>query len=159
MNNPMQSTGSILIIGIGNEYRGDDAVGLYVARELAKLDPEGCVVKECPGEGTYLLNSWEGYRNVIIIDAVKSLSAPGNIRRVDATSQDLPVHWVHRSAHSVSLAEAIKLSRALETLPDSLVIYGIEGDNFDPGEELSDRVSLAAEKLVSTILDEIKTLG
>jgi len=153
----MQPSDRTLIIGIGNEYRGDDAVGLHVARELAKLDLEGCVVKESPGEGTYLLNCWEGYRNVIIIDAVKSLSAPGNIQRIDATSHELPHDWVHQSAHSVSLAEAIKLSRALETLPDSLVIYGIEGTNFDPGEELSDPVSRAAGELVSTILDDIRS--
>ena len=155
----MQSSNRILIIGIGNEYRGDDAVGLHVARELARQNLEGCVVKECPGEGTYLLNSWEGYRNVIIIDAVKSLSAPGNIQRIDARSHELPHHWVHQSAHSVSLAEAIKLSRALETLPDSLVIYGIEGTNFNPGEELSGPVNRAVGKLVSTILDDIESPG
>ena len=154
----MKTDGKILIIGIGNEYRGDDAVGLFVARELARLNPEDCDIKESPGEGSYLLTSWEGYRDVVIIDAVKSLSAPGNIRRIDALSEELPDHWVHQSAHTVSLAEAIRLARTLDQLPDSLIVYGVEGDNFDPGAELSDKVKQAGRKLVSTILEDIRVL-
>ena len=154
----MKTGGKILIIGIGNEYRGDDAIGLFVARELARLNPEDCDIKESPGEGSYLLTSWDGYRDVVIIDAVRSSSAPGNIRRIDALSEELPDHWVHQSAHTVSLAEAIKLARTLGKLPDTLIIYGVEGDNFDPGTELSDSVKQAGQRLVSNILDDIRAL-
>lgn len=152
----MSNRTDTLVIGIGNEYRGDDLVGLYVARALSQHAPKNCLIKESPGEGVQLMNSWEGFEKVIIIDAVRTASAPGTIHRIDALKQNLPDHWVHHSAHTVSLFEAIKLARTLNILPTSLTIYGIEGICFDPGAKISDTVRRAAEKLILTLLAELK---
>ena len=35
-----------LIVGIGNSFRGDDALGLLVAREIARRHPSGVRVEE-----------------------------------------------------------------------------------------------------------------
>lgn len=145
-----------LIIGIGNEYRGDDSVGLYIVRRISENAPPNCVLKEAPGEGTHLINTWEGFKNVIIIDAVRSASAPGTIHRIDGIQQKLPENWIHHSAHTVSLAEAIGLARTLRALPASLTIYGIEGRCFDPGARLSDDVRHAADDLIRSLLDELE---
>lgn len=153
----MVSGANTLVIGIGNEYRGDDAVGLYVARKLSGLKPRSCATKESPGEGTYLMQSWEGFERVIIIDAVKSTSKPGTIHRIDIARQDIPSDWFPTSSHLISLPEAIKLSQALGTLPDSLVVYGIEGNLFDTGVKLTPPVKEAADSLVATLLEEINT--
>lgn len=146
----------LLVIGIGNEFRGDDAVGLYVARKLAELAPPDCDIKESPGEGSQLLNTWQEYRRVIIVDAVKASSAPGAVHRVDALNEKLPDSWVHLSTHTVSLPDAVDLARTLNALPDTFLIFGIEGSDFSPGAGLSDDVIKAADILVGIIADEIK---
>ena len=62
----------ILIIGIGNEYRGDDAAGLLAARKLRNYDLKGIEVIENNGDGAELINKWTGRKKVILIDAVQS---------------------------------------------------------------------------------------
>lgn len=157
MSNPISSQTDTLVIGIGNEYRGDDAVGLYVVRGLAGRLPENCAVKESPGETTHLINAWEGYRKVILVDAVRGTSAAGTVHRIDATRQSLPDNWIHHSAHTVSLPEAIKLAQTLKIMPESLIIYGIEGTHFDPGAGMSEEVKSAADNLIPVILTDIRS--
>jgi hydrogenase maturation protease len=70
----------ILVIGVGNEYRRDDAVGLIVARRLRELSPRNVTVIEESGEGTNLMESWTGADMVILIDAASSGARPGTIR-------------------------------------------------------------------------------
>lgn len=142
----------IVIIGIGNEYRGDDAVGLYIARKLADSMPANCDVKESPGEGTQLLHLWEGYNRVILVDAVKSSSSPGTVHRVDAVKEDLPAQWTHQSSHTVSLPDAIDLARTIGAMPKSLLIFGIEGNSFEPGTDLSAKVREAADNLIPLLI-------
>ena len=48
--------------------------------------------------------------------------------------------------------EAIEWARALGRLPQTLIVYGIEGADFSPGEALSEKVREAGEKLVRKIL-------
>ena len=151
----MTGQADTLIVGIGNEFRGDDSVGLYIARKISENAPANCVVKEAPGEGIHLINTWEGFGNVIIIDAVRSASVPGTVHRIDARRQKLPDNWVHHSAHTVSLPEAIRLARTLKVLPATLTIYGIEGRCFDPGAKLSDDVRQAADALIPSLLAEL----
>jgi hydrogenase maturation protease len=122
-----------LIIGIGNEYRGDDAVGLIVVRRLKEHLAGSPTVLEQSGDGAALMEAWQGAEKVIIIDAVMSGAAPGTIHRFDASAQPLPKDAFRCSTHAFGVAEAIELSRALSELPQSLVVYGIEGKNFAAG--------------------------
>lgn len=145
-----------LIIGIGNEYRADDAVGLHVARELARLGPPGCLIKELSGEGSQLMNAWRDHRRVILVDAVRSSARPGTVHRVNVLEEELSDNRINLSAHTISLPEAVNLARALKELPEQLLVFGIEGVKFEPGIGLSDEVRQAADHLVSIILDEVR---
>ena len=69
----------VLVVGIGSEYRNDDSVGLVVAREIhEKLFPS-VTVKEESGEGAALMEAWQGYETVILVDAISSGAKPGTI--------------------------------------------------------------------------------
>jgi hydrogenase maturation protease len=119
-----------LIIGIGNEYRCDDAAGLIVARRLKERLAESVNVLEQSGDGAALMGAWQGAKTVIIIDAVTSGAAPGTIHRFDANTRPIPKGDFRYSTHAFGVAEAIELSRALGEFPRSLGGYGIEGKNF-----------------------------
>jgi Ni,Fe-hydrogenase maturation factor len=48
----------------------------------------------------------------------------------------------------MGLPEAVALARELDRLPGRLVVYGIEGENFEAGEGLTEPVQKTVEKLV-----------
>src|SRR5574341_563487 len=106
-----------LVIGVGNDYRGDDGVGRMVARELRQRSPRTIAILETTGEGAALLESWKGADTVILIDAVASGAYPGTIQRLDARAQPLPAGLLHTSTHAFGVAQAIELARALDQLP------------------------------------------
>ncbi|MCG3119753.1 MAG: hypothetical protein ALAOOOJD_02264 [bacterium] len=147
----------LLIIGIGNEYRGDDGVGLWVARRLRETLSAPVTIIEQSGEGAALLEAWKDFQNVILIDAVHSGAAPGTIFRFEAHQQAIPTQFFHYSTHAFSVAEAIELARALRQLPARLVIYGIEGKNFAAGIELSPEVDKMTPEVIDRIIQEIQS--
>jgi hydrogenase maturation protease len=149
----------MLIIGVGNAMRRDDGVGPYVARRLEPLMPESGHVIEQSGEGSNLMEAWAGEDVVILIDAVRSSAEPGTVTRFDAVADTVPGGFFHYSTHAFSVAEAIELSRVMELLPEVLVVYGIEGEDFESGQGLSPVVADAAEMVVGQIVTELRSLG
>ncbi len=141
----------ILIIGIGNPYRGDDAVGVRIAQDIMKKLPDRVNVIEQSGEGISLMESWKDANTVILIDAVSSGGKPGTIYQLDAHKQPIPAEFFHYSTHAFGVAEAIELARALKQLPPHLIVYGIEGKSFETGVGLSPEVEKAAQEVVERI--------
>lgn len=144
------------VVGVGNAYRRDDAVGLIIARRLKAENLDHVRILEESGEGAVLMESWEDADTVILIDAVHSGAAPGTIHRLDAHAQAIPTDFFHYSTHAFSVAEAIELARTLNQLPPRLIIYGIEGKNFETGKGLSPEVENAVEEVVCLVLRELR---
>lgn len=145
----------ILILGVGNADRGDDAVGLIVARRVRNELRDVAEVREVRGEGTALLELWTGADVVIVIDAIQSGSAPGTVHRFDASRQPIPASSVRSSTHAFGVAEAVALARTLQQLPPRLVVYGIEGKSFALGVGLSPEVERSVEELVTRVRQEV----
>jgi hydrogenase maturation protease len=142
---------AILVIGVGNEYRGDDAVGLLVARRVRDLGLDNVKAIEESGEGAHLIEAWKDAEAVVIVDAVSSASAPGSVHRFDATAQEIPSKFFCHSSHAFSVAEAIELARTMRQLPSRLIVIGVEGQSFEAGAGLSPEVKQAVEEVVDWI--------
>ena len=140
-----------LVIGIGNDFRRDDRAGLAVARGLRHLSIPKIEIAEASGEGTQLMDLWEGKESVILVDATLSGGSPGSIRRFEANLEALPARSFRYSTHAFSLGEAIEMARALGKLPGQVTVYGIEGKDFSPGEGLSPEVASSVDKLIAEI--------
>lgn len=144
-----------LVIGVGNDYRGDDAIGLLVARRIRDLQLPDVQVIESDGECAKLMESWKGAEKVILIDAVHSGAAPGTIHRVTVHEEELPVTWRHGSTHAFGVAEAIALSKAMQRLPRRIIVFGVEARSFVLGEPLSDEVTNALKELSHRVQQEV----
>lgn len=155
----MPARARILVIGVGNEYRSDDAVGLAVARLLRQLSLENVRVIEETGEGASLLESWKGADTVIIVDAASSGAKPGTIHRVDARTQQIPRGLLHYSTHAFSVGEAVELARVMGQLPPHILVYGIEGERFEEGMELSEAVRESVGAVVELVLKQVRASG
>ncbi|MDP6355494.1 MAG: hydrogenase maturation protease [Planctomycetota bacterium] len=140
-----------LIIGVGNDFRRDDGVGLAAARKLRDLlGPEARVIERM-GEGIDLIDDWDGEQLVILIDAVRSNAAPGDIHCVRPLIEGLPKeHW-NCSTHAFSLAGAIEMGKVLGRIPSEMIVYGIEGKDFDEGQGLSPHVERGLGKVVQAV--------
>jgi hydrogenase maturation protease len=148
----------MLVIGVGNEYRRDDGVGLAVVRALAGQLPPGVEVIMQSGEATALMNAWGDANVVILIDAVAVQGTPGKVYRIDANAMPLPAELFSRSTHDFGVAAAIELARTLGQLPSRVIVFGVEGQNFFDGEGLSPLVEQAASKMVDQVMSELQTI-
>jgi hydrogenase maturation protease len=151
----------VLIVGIGNTRRGDDAVGLRVARRLQPHGGRGGIdVLEHDGEPLALLEIWDGARAVVLVDAIRSGAAPGAIARIEASAAAVPASLRSgASTHAIGLAEAIELARALRRLPARVVVFGVEGRSFDRGRALSAEVEASVGALAAAVLREARGLA
>jgi hydrogenase maturation protease len=146
----------ILVIGIGNPDRGDDAAGLTVAAKIkAATKPAQVTVRELAGDQLYLLDEWTGATEVYVIDAVCSSGTPGTVYRFDA-ARPLTERFGHRGTHMFSLADVVELGRALGRLPAHLTGFGIEGAHFTIGAGLSPEVAAAVDQVTALLLADLK---
>jgi hydrogenase maturation protease len=133
----------VIVVGVGNPWRGDDAAGLAVARRLDGLALEG--------DATALLDIFKVTDRVIVVDACAGGGKPGDIRRFDARAAPLPVTLLRSSTHAFGVSDAVELARTLGRLPRSLDVYAIEGEDFSLGRGLSPAVASAVEALAAAI--------
>jgi hydrogenase maturation protease len=154
MGNEAPRKPNILVIGIGNAYRSDDAAGLIAARRVREQVSECGSVIEHTGDGAALMELWKDAEPVIVIDAVRSGAAPGTVSRFDAALRPLPAS-IRDSTHAFGLAEAVELSRALKQLPRPLIVYGVEAQNFEAGTNLSPAIEFAIQTVVERVLQEL----
>ena len=152
---------AVIVVGVGNPLRGDDGVGLEVARRLrGRAETGDVVVRELEGEGVGLLDAWEGAAAVLLVDSVRSGAAPGTLHRVDLTDDPVPAELRgSTSTHALGVAEAIELARALGRLPGRLVIYGVEGTRFETGAGLSPHIAAVVDGVADAILREARGLA
>lgn len=145
----------VLVIGIGNDYRGDDAVGLAVVRTLQARKIAHVRLMESDGNCTILIEAWKNAKKVILIDAMSSGAKAGTICRFDVHTQPLPVTAALSSTHALGIAATLELARALGQLPPLVIVYGIEGKQFTSGAELSPQVSNVIQEVVKYVLADI----
>jgi hydrogenase maturation protease len=151
-----ERTVNTLIVGIGNEYRNDDIAGIYTARLLSELKLPHTHIREHHYDVGELLHIWMKYKSVIIIDAVSSGAKSGSIHKFNLSEGQPAETDVHRTSHSIGFSKLIELSRTINRIPERIVLYGIEGKNFDHGITLSKEVAASAKKLAHEIARMVK---
>ena len=145
-----------MVIGIGNTMRRDDGVGILAIERLAERIPDGAAqLVAMDGESTRLIETWAGADRAVVIDAMRSGERAGAVRRIEVGRDALPSWAPLASSHHAGLAEAVDLGRALDRLPDQLVIYAVEVEDVSPGEGLSPAVAAALSDLVRRLQTEL----
>jgi len=145
-----------LVIGVGNELRGDDGAGIAVVRRLREGgDVDVC---ELQGEPTGLLDLWHGRDAVVLVDTMRSGVPPAAIRRIDVGQTQLSSDVRgSTSTHAVGLADTLELARTIGRLPRQVVVYAIEGQRFETGGPMSDAVRSGIGELAARVLSEARS--
>lgn len=148
--------GGIVVIGVGNELRRDDGVGIAVVQRARVELPDEVETVEHDGEPTRMLDTWGGTELAVVVDAVRSGSPPGTIVRFDVTADaTVPTRPTGGSSHSLGLGESVALGRALDQMPARLVVLGIEGEEFGDGPGLTPAVEAAVADAARLVVAEV----
>ncbi len=142
-----------LIIGIGNELRGDDGLGIIAVNELKERFPdlaEYCIEKDDP---TRLIDRWDG-KDLIIIDAIQNERlATGTLYLVRSLDELLVQEEKLYSSHGIGLKQALELGKCLQKLPTSCFFIGASGKDWKLGASLSTKVNRLLPIVTSTVLE------
>jgi hydrogenase maturation protease len=144
-----------LLLGIGNEYCGNDALGIIIAQRLKEFFPE-CDLKTGAFSGIDFLDAIEGYDEVIVIDTLLKFDAPAG-SLIEIKLEDFAGPKTFSYLHSMNLATAVELGRQLNLkLPDKIRIFGIVVDKKgEIGEELSVEIKERVNKIIDTLKSKI----
>jgi hydrogenase maturation protease len=151
----------VLIGGIGNVLLGDDAVGPYVIRLLESEYAFGDDV-EIADLGTPALDLTHrlaGLRAAILVDCVASDEHPSGTVLLYRKGDILRIEPAQRlDPHSPALSECLMTTEMLGASPEYLILVGVVGQCFDPGQTLTTAVEQAAASAVRAILVELQKL-
>jgi hydrogenase maturation protease len=143
----------IIVIGIGNDFRRDDGVGLTVAQRIAERDLPGVRVVNGVSDPAALLDVWGGAARAVVVDAATGANpAPGRIRRW--TGLELESTAVV-SSHALGLAQTCALGQAVSRMPDELVVFTVDVADTNHGIGLTPAVAAAVPDLVDLIVAEL----
>lgn len=155
----------ILLLGLGSDLRGDDAVGL----ELVRIIKEECSIADnidveymC-ASGICLLTYLASYKRVIIVDSVQVKdSDEGKIWKLapeDLVSSKMPVRMTHgMGIHSViDICRQIGLDKPEEI---ELFLVGIKAEKNPMIPSINDSISAKIKEVMPELKEMIvKTLN
>jgi len=150
----MDYKNKILILGIGNYLMGDEGIGVQIANRLLEDDslPDEVDVLDGGTGGFHLLEYFEQYPNVILIDATLDGNAPGTIRLIKPKfAKDFPQAM---STHDIGLKDMVSALQLMGKMPViDLFVVSIETIQ-QQGIELTP----AIENVTPIIIDKVKAL-
>lgn len=152
----------ILVLGIGQSMRADDAAGLETVLLWQACYPQTAVqarVETTELPGVALLDSLAGMEAAILVDAVHSSAIAGTIIRL---GQDELASFTPEltSSHGWGVAETLHLGFSLNpSLAECrITLIGIIGRNFELGAGLSYQVQAALPIAADMVENEIQAI-
>ena len=154
----------ILIAGVGNVLRCDDAFGIEVLRELERsLVVEGVEYFESGIAGISLVQKlMDGFDALIIIDALDRGAEPGRVFVLEPDAESLrkpPSNHEATDLHQADPEVVLRMATALKVLPPRAWIVGCQAADCDElGAPLTEAVARALPVAVDRIRQIVQTL-
>ena len=150
----------IIILGVGNILFTDEGFGIRVVEKLNRLYefPDNVSLVDGGVQGLNLLGVMFEANYLIVVDAIKNKGNPGSLYRLkgDAIPQGIRAK---NSLHQVDLLEALTLFRALDKVPET-VILGVEPKDIEtPCVELTPTTRVKVDQVMDMVLSELERLG
>ncbi len=152
----------ILIAGVGNELRQDDAFGVLLAQKLQQeaTFPPSIKIMEIGSGGIHLVQQlFDGYEVLILLDIVRWGGPAGTLyfKEVDVKDiSDLPREEQDEflaDMHYINPLKALMMAKALKVLPKQVIFLGCESAEH---EEIGVGVSPEVEAAIPGAFQKIK---
>lgn len=150
----------ILVAGIGNIFKGDDAFGVEVARRLAQSPlPAGVKVVDFGIRGidlTYAL--LDGYDAAILVDTAKRGATPGTVSIIAPerhAAEEISSEDLFLEPHDLDPAKVLRVVKALGGSCEHILLVACEPETFGDEETgamgLSPPVAVAVDEAIKAI--------
>ena len=154
---------SILILGIGNLLLKDEGVGIHVIRRLEQRKlPNSVHLMDGGTGGLNLFHHLTKYKKVILIDAINAHKKPGEIIRIaydplqlQDKQTELYPHQKPLSMHETNFTAVLELAKEMK-IKAEIIIFGIQPQVIDYGEDLSPEVKKSIPLIIKQIMRELK---
>lgn len=149
----MNLRAGLIIIAVGNESRGDDALGPLLLRRIGMLAETGVLPGGCELLEDYQLQiehalDMVGRQQVLFIDAGCNTPAPFSFRRVQPGSSSSP------STHALTPGALLSVYEQIERqAPPPAFVLCIRGERFELGENLTPAAQQHLEHSLEFALD------
>ena len=148
-----------VIIGIGHPDRGDDALGLIVIDKLKPHLPPEIVTKKCLGDLAQLIEYFEAYPTIFLVDAMVTEAEAGTLHAFGNQDITSISTQCRSSTHAFDLGQTLALAKNLGIEMKDIRLFGIEAEQFEHGQPLSSKVTAQIDNLISTILMALNLSG
>ena len=137
-----------MILGIGNEIKGDDAIGPIIAKKSSSLFNENKNIAvfdggTVPENYTGLIRK-ENPTHIILVDAVDMKKEPGYIRVVG--KEEIANYNI--STHAMPVSFLIKYMET--TVNAQIILIGVQPKSMGFAEPISKEVEESVEEVVDT---------
>jgi len=150
----------ILVLGLGNILLQDEGLGVRAVERMAaryRLPPD-VQVMDGGVMGLDLLPYLEGISHLLITDAVQTGQPAGSLVRLEGEAIPAALQ-VKMSMHQVGLQELMALAGFQGTLPEQVVLWGLEPASLEWGLELSAPIAAQIDALVDAAMGELRAWG
>jgi hydrogenase maturation protease len=153
-----------LLLGMGNPYLSDDAVGIRLVRDFSRrlgCVPQLEVIEECSVGGLNLLDLLDGFERLIVVDSIKTRGGiPGCWYRF--TAEKLRETMNLTNIHDANFVTALELGRRIGmAIPSESEthIFAVEIlDNLTFSEQLTDNLERIYPAYSEEIFRELRSL-
>lgn len=146
----MNQDARTLILGIGNYLMGDEGIGVHIANQLeSQVLPDGVDILDGGTGGFHLLEYFEQYSHIILIDATLDRNPVGTIRLIKPKfATDFPPAM---STHDIGLKDLVSALQLLDKMPlIDLFVVSIESIQ-QQGIELTPEIKAIVPEVIERI--------
>ncbi len=150
----------VLVLGLGNVLLGDDGLG---AAAVARIErryrvPPGVRLEDGGTLGLSLLGLLAESERVILVDAIRTGSAPGTLVRIDGEEVADAVRE-RLSPHQIGVADLLDAARLIDCYPATVTLLGLVPEAIGLSVARSSAVDASLDELVEAIVREVQGLG
>lgn len=143
----------ILVMGIGNYLMADEGVGVHLAQRLSRLSlPPLVDVVDGGTGGFHLLEYFETYPKIILVDATLDDQPPGTIRLIQPRfASDFPKSM---STHDIGLKDMVSSLQLMGRAPEIFLFVVSIASIQEQGIALTN----AIEEIMPTLIHKVTNL-
>lgn len=153
----LRGCAKIAILGVGSRLRGDDAVGVRLARRLRRLGASNTLILDCSTLPEGFTDKVKRFKadHVVVLDAVHAGLRPGSIVVLDLEG----ARGLAYSTHSPSLRLLATYLKEELKAKSTLVGIQVKHLGLTPRPRLSKEVASALKSLEEAFEEAFRRLG
>ncbi|MCX7176451.1 MAG: HyaD/HybD family hydrogenase maturation endopeptidase [Proteobacteria bacterium] len=150
----------VVVLGIGNTIMSDEGVGVHAVEALRRSYtlPDFVEIIDGGTSSMELLDDLADVDLLLVVDAVKAGKPEGTLVRLG--DSEVPVFFRSKlSPHQIGLSDVMASLEFVGQFPKSMVVIGVQAENFELGLEMTPLIAARVPDLVAMVVAELAEHG